>query len=108
MSKLHFHLLALVGVLSVVTAAVGADQSREQEALDTAVDAYVYLYPLVTMDVTRVQLTNVPEEKAKGPQGPMASGSSCIRGRDIPVKPPSTAFCAASTIKNAATTIIAP
>ena len=37
-----------------------AQQSREQEADDTAVDAYIYLYSLVTMDVTRLQMTNVP------------------------------------------------
>jgi hypothetical protein len=30
-----------------------------QEASDIAVDAYHYLYPLVTMDVTRRQATNV-------------------------------------------------
>ena len=36
-----------------------------------AVDAYIYLYPLVTMDITRLQMTNVPEDKAKGILGPM-------------------------------------
>jgi hypothetical protein len=42
----------------------------EQEAQSIAADAYVYLYPLVTMDLTRKQLTN----KAPGPGvfgGPM-------------------------------------
>ena len=48
-----------------------AQQSREQEAYDTAVDAYIYLYSLVTMDITRLQMTNVPPDKAKGIQGPM-------------------------------------
>ena len=32
----------------------------EQEAQSIAVDAYIYFYPLVTMDVTRKQLTNKP------------------------------------------------
>jgi hypothetical protein len=44
----------------------------EQEALAIAADAYVYFYPLVTMDVTRKQLTN----KAPGPGvfgGPMGT-----------------------------------
>jgi hypothetical protein len=41
----------------------------EQEAQSIATDAYVYLYPLVTMDVTRKQLTNV--EPGKGLGGPM-------------------------------------
>ena len=31
----------------------------EQEAHAIAVDAYVYFYPLVTMDVTRRQITNL-------------------------------------------------
>ena len=35
----------------------------EQDAQSIATDAYIYLYPLVTMDVTRKQLTN----KAPGP-----------------------------------------
>src|ERR1700735_5679825 len=41
----------------------------EQEAQSIAADAYIYLYPLVTMDVTRKQLTNV--ERAKGIGAPM-------------------------------------
>jgi hypothetical protein len=41
----------------------------EQEALSIAVDAYIYFYPLVTMDVTRKQLTNV--EPGKGIGAPM-------------------------------------
>jgi hypothetical protein len=35
----------------------------EQEALSIAVDAYIYFYPLVTMDVTRKQLTNASPAK---------------------------------------------
>lgn len=41
----------------------------EQQARDIAVDAYIYLYPLVTMDMTRRQITNV--EPGKGFGGPM-------------------------------------
>jgi hypothetical protein len=36
-----------------------ATKISAQEAHDIAVDAYVYFYPLVTMDVTRRQLTNL-------------------------------------------------
>jgi hypothetical protein len=41
-----------------------------QEASDIAVEAYTYLYPLVTMDVTRRQATNVAPGKQLG-RGPM-------------------------------------
>src|ERR1700724_434337 len=41
----------------------------EQDARSIAMDAYIYFYPLVTMDVTRKQLTNV--EPGKGMGGPM-------------------------------------
>jgi hypothetical protein len=41
----------------------------EQEAQSIARDAYIYFYPLVTMDVTRKQLTNV--EPGKGVGAPM-------------------------------------
>jgi hypothetical protein len=70
---IHFFLTSILAVLMLITTPTGAtaQESREQEAFDTAVDAYIYLYPLVTMDVTRLQLTNVPADKAKGPQGPM-------------------------------------
>jgi len=67
-------LAAIVAMQFVVTATstnATAEQSREQEAYATAVDAYIYLYSLVTMDLTRLQMTNVPPDKAKGIQGPM-------------------------------------
>ena len=47
-----------------------AQQSvTEQEAYAIGVDAYLYFYPLVTMDITRKQLSNV--EPGKGLGGPM-------------------------------------
>src|SRR5262245_55744444 len=41
----------------------------EQEAHAIATEAYLYLYPLVTMDLTRRQMTNIPagKEQAFGP-----------------------------------------
>jgi hypothetical protein len=55
-------LLALVSLVTVVLTpahAQTANRLSAQEAHDIAVDAYVYFYPLVTMDVTRRQLTNM-------------------------------------------------
>jgi hypothetical protein len=38
----------------------------EQEAHAIAVEAYLYVYPLVTMDLTRRQMTNIPAGKEPG------------------------------------------
>jgi hypothetical protein len=59
--------IALAGIAS--PAARAAETISAQDAHSIGVAAYVYLYPLVTMDVTRKQLTNVvmPE----GIHGPM-------------------------------------
>jgi hypothetical protein len=35
----------------------------QQEAHDIGVDAYLYFYPLVIMDITRKQSTNIEPEK---------------------------------------------
>jgi hypothetical protein len=59
--------LFLCPVLSLAAQAQGA--ITEQEAQSIARDAYIYFYSLVTMDVTRKQLTNV--EPGKGVGAPM-------------------------------------
>ncbi|MGD0108289.1 MAG: DUF1254 domain-containing protein [Rhodopila sp.] len=59
---------ALVAGPSPAARAAG-DPISEQDAHAIGVAAYVYLYPLVTMDLTRRQLTNVV--KAEGIHGPM-------------------------------------
>jgi hypothetical protein len=41
-----------------------------QEAHDIAVDSYIYLYPLLSMDITRLQSTNIEANKEFG-KGPM-------------------------------------
>ena len=47
------------------------DKSLTQKEADMiALEAYVYLYPLVTMDITRRVMTNTPAEKNTG-SGPM-------------------------------------
>lgn len=50
----------------------------EQEAHDIGVNAYLYFYPLITMDVTRKQLTNVEPGKAEigGPMNTFANVSA--------------------------------
>ena len=55
----------------------GTKQSSAQpgveDAVKTAIDAYIYGYPLVTMDMTRRQVTNVGHTRrytrAHGPTG---------------------------------------
>ena len=42
-----------------------ADDITEAEAHAIAIDAYLYFYPLVTMDVTRRQLTNASAENSE-------------------------------------------
>lgn len=58
------HRLAPIAVLAAalsglsVGASFAADAITEEEAHAIGVDAYVYFYPLITMDTTRKQLTN--------------------------------------------------
>jgi hypothetical protein len=54
------------------TCVVADDPVSEKEARDIAVEAYVYFYPLITMDVTRRQATGVEAGKMPG-RGPMNS-----------------------------------
>jgi hypothetical protein len=42
----------------------------EQEARDIGIDAYIYFYPLLSMDITRLQSTNIEAGKEFG-KGPM-------------------------------------
>jgi len=64
--------LAFLPITAFVLATLGCNSKPEssaatpglEEALSTATDAYVYGYPLVTMDMTRKRLTNVVQPDA--------------------------------------------
>jgi len=60
--------LALLAPLSTETAQAQSSIT-EEEAYSIGVNAYLYFYPIVTMDITRKQLSNI--EPGKGFGGPM-------------------------------------
>ncbi len=62
--------LAIISALASAPAAAAPPALTEREAHDIGVAAYVYFYPLVTMDVTRRQFTNIAPGKELG-KGPM-------------------------------------
>ena len=63
--------LALLFSLAALAMPRGAHAGiTEEEARAIAVDAYIYLYPLVTMELTRKQSTNIEPGKEFG-KGPM-------------------------------------
>src|SRR6516165_4313070 len=71
----HGRIAALTFVILLVIA--GCESSKNntnspgtEQAIKDAVDVYVYGYPLVTMDMTRKQMTNVSSaEKTHAPMG---------------------------------------
>src|SRR5262249_39611518 len=72
MNRLASALSLLLGLALTTQAMAQGTQAAitEQEAQATGIDASVSLYPLVTMDVTRKQFTNVKPGKEPG-HGPM-------------------------------------
>ncbi len=62
----------LAVIFLIATSTTGCSKESHVEDVDAiAFDAYIYLYPLVTMDITRIQMINTPSDKAKGVMGPM-------------------------------------
>jgi hypothetical protein len=70
--KLRPIVLALVIAIELLNSHSGAAQQAPtaQEAHEIGVEAYIYFYPLVMMDVTRRQLTNIDSGKLPT-RGPM-------------------------------------
>jgi hypothetical protein len=62
---------AVALALLMTSATMKAAALTPDEAHAIGVDAHLYFYPLVTMDITRKQLTNV--ERAEGINAPMNS-----------------------------------
>src|SRR5690349_24647733 len=67
---LTLSLLVAATLTPAAMAQSGPPAITEAEAQAIAVDAYVYFYPLITMDVTRKQFTNIEPGKELG-KGPM-------------------------------------
>jgi hypothetical protein len=53
--------LPMIAVLAFSTSAACAQELSKETTYDIARDAYIYAYPIVTMDVTMRQSTNVPD-----------------------------------------------
>ena len=64
-------LCSLAAVASVLSQSARAQTISEHDAHDIGVNAYLYFYSPITMDLTRKQPTNV--EPGKGLGGPMNS-----------------------------------
>ena len=65
----------VLGALTSGVPALAAEPITEQQAHAIGVDAYLYFYPLVTMDLTRQQATNIEPGKMPG-RGPMNTFSN--------------------------------
>ena len=59
-----------VDKVAVEAKAAAENAAKEVEAREIAIDAYIYAYPLVTMEMTRRVMTNVASRRAsRAPMG---------------------------------------
>lgn len=70
LQNLRHAALSAAAAIVMTTTTASAQSIAASEAIEIAQEAYIYLYPLVTMDVTRRQLTNIEAGKMVG-RGPM-------------------------------------
>jgi len=75
----------LLSAVAIVMAAInpGAALAKENvvEARPDAVEAYIYGYPLVTMEMTRRVMTNVEKPEGTRPRWASSCGCANIRAR---------------------------
>ena len=68
--------------------AAAKDAAKEAEAFALAAEAYVYGYPLVTMEMTRRVMTNVDEARGHArADGPVRARCASIRTRSSATSP---------------------
>ena len=81
---------SLVAFCLIVSATVAkAESITEHQAHAIGVDAYLYLYPLVTMDISRTQLSNVePGKRLGGPMNTFANVAAYPTAEDRAVVRP--------------------
>lgn len=75
------HAVALAVVISWVLSPVALAEPlklTEEEAHSIGVDAYVYFYPLISMDLTRLQTTNIEPDKVplRGPMNTFSNAAA--------------------------------
>ena len=71
--------LVLAGVAVLITSGVAQAKENAFEAIPLGVEAYIYGYPLVTMEMTRRVMTNV-----RDPEGTRAPMGQFVRARQYP------------------------
>ena len=66
MKKIASIIAGFLLATALTTPGIASPALSEQEANEIGVNAYLYFYPLVTMDVTRRQMTNIESGKMPG------------------------------------------
>ena len=81
--------LAMLALALSLLAPAAAQSVSDQKAYEIARDAYMYGYPIVTMDVSRRQATNVPDANTislRAPINQFAHARTYPRAEDRDVK----------------------